>query len=77
MNSTLTSRILNTLYKDTALSFKAVQQQFKQQDIQDECLPLIQNGMISFKKDSGQLYMTPRQRHNFTFLSDHHEGRIP
>ena len=73
MNSCLASRILNTLYKDVALPMQTIKQQFKAKDIEEECVPLIKNGMISLKNDEG--YMTPKQKHNFTFISEYYEGR--
>lgn len=71
--SSLVPRLLNTLYKDVSLPIQAIKQQFSQKEFQEECLPLIHNGMISFKND--QLYMSARQKHNFTFLSEYYEGR--
>ena len=69
MNNCLSAKILNTLYKDVSLPMQTIKQQFKAKEIDEECIPLIRNGMISFKND--EIYMTLRQKHNFTFLSDY------
>ena len=69
MNSCLAAKLLNTLHKDVSLPMQTIKQQFKEKEIEEECIPLIYNGMISLK--NGELYMTPKQKHNFTFLSDY------